>query len=77
MTRITIDEQTREKLRAAREVVQIVDQDGEVLGTFKPLDVPPYDPGLIPPINAEELRRRTAEPRRYTTEEVLKHLETL
>ena len=77
MPRIIIDDDMREKLKGAREAVQIVDQDGHLLGTFKPIDVPPYDPSLIPPISEEELRRRTAEPGGYTTEEVLKHLESL
>jgi hypothetical protein len=77
MPQIIIDDQLREKLKAAREAVQIVDQDGYILGTFRPIDVPPYDPSLIPPISTEELRRRTAEPGGFTTEEVLKRLERL
>jgi hypothetical protein len=76
MTQITIDDATRERLRSARETVQLVAADGEVLGTFKPLDVPPYDTSLIPPISAEELHRRAAEPGGYTTDEVLRHLES-
>jgi hypothetical protein len=77
MPRIIIDDEMREKLKGAREAVQVVDLDGNLLGTFRPIDVPPYDPSLIPPISEEELRRRTAEPGGYTTEEVLKHLESL
>ena len=77
MTRITIDAATLEKLKSAREIVQLVDDDGVILGTFKPIHVPPYDPSLIPPISEEELRRRAAEPGGHTTEEVLQHLENL
>lgn len=61
MTQITIDTKTREKLRTAREVVRLVDENGHVIGTFKPADVRPYDPSLFPPTPLEELDRRAAE----------------
>jgi hypothetical protein len=77
MPRIIIDDEMREKLKGAREAVQIVDQDGHLLGTFKPIDVPPYDPSLIPPISEEELRQREQETGGYTTEEVLQRLREL
>lgn len=77
MTQLTIDQSTSEKLRAANEVVQIVDEKGCLLGTFKPAHVSPYDPSLIPPISEEELRRREEEPGGFTTEEVLEKLKEL
>ena len=77
MTQLTIDQSTSEKLRAANEVVQIVDEKGCLLGTFKPAHLPPYDPSLIPPISEEELRRREQEPGGFTTEEVLEKLKEL
>lgn len=62
MTQVTIDQATCEKPRAAREIVRVVDEQGRVVGTFKPADVPPYDPSLIPPMSEEELSRRAQEP---------------
>jgi len=77
MTQVTIDQATSEKLCAAKDVVRVVDEQGRVVGTFKPADVPPYDPSLIPPMSIEELRRREQEPGGYTTEEVLRKLKEL
>ena len=77
MTRITIDAETREKLTAAGESVELVDETGKLIGTFRPALTPPYDPKLIPPISEEELRRREKETPRYTTEEVIRHLASL
>lgn len=77
MTQITIDRNTSERLRAANESVRIVDDKGNLLGTFKPAHVPPYDPSLIPPISKEERARREAETGGYTTEEVLAKLKEL
>lgn len=78
MTEITIDSVTRDQLRDAHETVRLVDEEGRILGTFKPVDVPPYDPDLIPPpLSDEEIARRIAEPGGLTTSEVLKQLQDL
>ena len=78
MTEITIDATTRDRLREAREPVRLIDEHGEILGTFKPVDVPPYDPDLIPPpLSDEEVARRISEPGGLTTAEVLKKLQDL
>ena len=61
MTQITIDAKTREKLRAAKDVVRLVDESGQVIGTFKPADVPPYELDLTSPTPKEELDRRAAD----------------
>ena len=67
-----------EQLRAARGWVRLLDEDGCIIGNFKPPDVPPYDPALLPPpMTAEELQRRLSQPGGLTTEEVLKKLQEL
>ncbi len=77
MTQIVIDKRTAEQLQAAKEEVVVVSEDGRVLGTFDPMLQPPYPPELIPPMSEEELRESLSDPRRYTTEEVLRHLDSL
>ena len=77
MTRITIDAETREKLTAAGESVELVDETGKLIGTFRPALTPPYDPKLIPTMDPAERKRRASEPGGYTTEEVIRHLESL
>lgn len=74
MTQITIDAATRDRLRTAREAVRLVDEKGRVIGTFKPVDVPPCDAELISPTPLEELRRRAAEGRGRPLEETLEDL---
>ena len=75
MTRVTIDAQTGNKLIAAGDTVELVNETGRVIGTFHPAPVPPYDSSLIPPIDPAERDRRTAESGGLTTEEVIEHLE--
>lgn len=75
MTQITVDQQMGEQFRSSTDDVLVVDEEGRVLGVFHPILQPPYPAEWIPPISDEELERSFADPRRYTTEEVLKHLE--
>jgi hypothetical protein len=77
MTRITIDTQTGNRLIAAGDKVELVDETGRVIGTFHPVPVPPYDSSLISPINPAERDRRAAESGGFTTEEVIEHLENV
>lgn len=74
MTQITIDIQTGEKLRGLSEPVELIDENGQVIGTFQPALMPPYDPTLIPPMDAAERRRRAADDHGLSTGEVLQHL---
>jgi hypothetical protein len=58
--------------------VRLLDEEGRIIGNFKPPDVPPYDPALLPPpMTPEELQRRLAQPGGLTTGEVLKQLQEL
>lgn len=77
MVQITIDGAMRDKLSAAREEVRLVDEDGNVVGMFRPADLPPYDHSLIPPISDEELDRRVRESGRTTLPEILERLKRL
>lgn len=77
MTRITIDSQTGNKLIAAGDTVELVDETGRVIGTFHPAPVLSYDSSLIPPLDPVERDRRAAESGEFTTEEVIEHLENV
>lgn len=79
MTRIVMDDVLREKLNGLGEILELCDTSGKVLARVVPtlaLQVSPED--LIPPISEEELDRRenSTEPG-YTTDQVLRHLESL
>lgn len=60
------------------QTAELCDPDGKVLGRFIPtLDLAGWEPASAD-ISDEELARRSASSsRRYSTAEVLKHLETL
>ncbi len=78
MVRVTIDDELRAKLEAAaEEVIDLVDESGNVVGRFlSNLGVPPagVDPST-PPLDEAELQRRinSQEPG-LSTQEVLEHL---
>lgn len=78
MTRITVDEILRKKLNDLSEPLELCDEAGRVLGrVFPAFDLSDYEP-WEPPIDEEELRRREqSSGRRYTTAEVIAHLESL
>jgi hypothetical protein len=79
MTRIVMDDVLREKLNGLNEVVELCDASGHVLARVVPTPMQVALEDLIPPISEEELQRRLNTPpsRTYTTEEVLRHLESL
>jgi hypothetical protein len=61
MQELTINGDLGEQLRAAKGWVRLVDEAGNILGNFKPRDVAPYDPAVIPPTPIEEIKRRARE----------------
>jgi hypothetical protein len=62
------------KLPAVTAETMIVNEQGRILGTFLPIE----PAKLEPKISQEELDRRSkSNEKRYTTAEVLKHLEKL
>ena len=79
MTRIVMDDVLRDKLNGLKETLELCDTSGQVLARVVPTAPQPAPEDLIPPISEEELRRRLNTPptRTYTTEEVLRHLESL
>lgn len=80
MSRITIDAGLSQSLSNLTHPVELCDPNGHVVGKFVPkIDLSewePVDPNEPEP-TAEELRRRVENERRYTTAEVLAHLEKL
>lgn len=77
MTQVILDAATRDSLRAAVDPVDLIDENGRLLGMFCPVLQPPYDSSLIPPISPAERAARMKEPGQFTTQEVLRHLEGL
>lgn len=78
MTRIVIDNVLREELLGLQGSAELCDASGQVLACVVPPAVRVRPEDLIPPIDEEELERRqnSTEPG-YTTEAVLRHLESL
>lgn len=73
MRHIKLDPRTAELFASLTGNVEIHDQDGKVIGYFRPKLDPAKFPGLEPPpLSHEEIERLVNEPgRRYTTEEVI------
>ena len=77
MPKITLDEVLASKLHELSQVVELCDPSGRVLGRFVPLiDLSEWEP-ISPDVSEEELDRREKSTERYTTAEVLAHLEKL
>jgi hypothetical protein len=78
MTQIILDASASSKLNDLNHSVELCDPSGRVLGRFVPLiDMSEWEP-ISPDITEEELERRAkSNEKRYTTAEVLSHLEKL
>jgi len=78
MTRVVLDDLLRSRLRNLAEPVELCDESGRVVARVYPTaDVSGYE-SWVPPISDEELRRlEESTEKRYTTAEVLAHLENL
>jgi hypothetical protein len=78
MTQIVVDLNLATKLHELGKPAEICDPSGRVVGRFVPLiDLSEWEP-VSPDISEEELRRRAkSNEKRYTTAEVLAHLEKL
>ena len=74
MPQIILDQETINKLGGITETTILCDPKGMVIGIVGPTNARQ----LQPQIPDEEIQRRINNPgRRYTTDEVLKHLENL
>jgi hypothetical protein len=75
MNQITVDATTGSQLRTAEEPVQILDQDGRVLGCFAPVVDMSLYATVEPPSSLEELLRRATEGGGRTWPEIKADLE--
>jgi len=78
MTQIKLDATLASKLQKLDCEAQLCDPSGNVVGRFVPLiDLSMWEP-VTPGVSEEELdRREQSNEKHYTTDEVLKHLESL
>jgi len=78
MTQIILDASVSVQLHNLNQPVELCDPSGRVLGRFVPLiDLSEWEP-ISPDISEEELNRRAkSNQKRYSTAEVLAHLEKL
>lgn len=77
MTRVIVDAELLGKLRNLSELVELCDDRGRVLAQVVPSpNLQDYDP-TEPPMSEEELARREASDKWYSTEEVLQRLRNL
>jgi len=78
MTQIRIDADLSNKLNALAGAAELCDPSGKVIGRFVPVvDLSEWEP-VSPDVSEEELERRAKSTgKRYTTAEVLAHLENL
>jgi hypothetical protein len=78
MSRIIVDDALRAKLQNFSRPLELCDESGKILGrVFPALDLSEYE-AWEPPISEDELRRREqSNEKRYTTAEVIAHLEKL
>lgn len=78
MTRILVDAVLRDKLQDFSQPLELCDDGGRVLARVMPVYNPEVYDLIDPPISDEELDlREQSSDRRYTTDEVLRHLERL
>ena len=78
MIQVVVDQAMQTKLHNFSQPVELCDLAGRVLGRVFPAgDLTQYEP-LVPQVSEEELdRREKTNEKRYTTTEVLAHLEKL
>ena len=78
MTRVTLDEVLWSKLHDLTDALELCDESGRVVArVFPAADPSEYEP-WVPPMSDDELKRlEESDEKRYTTAEVLAHLETL
>mgnify|MGYP006908366948 CR=1 FL=1 len=79
MTQIVLDGDIVKKLLPLSEPVELCDPSGHVLGEFRPrLQISSKLPeGFECPFSDEELEAARRDPRRYTTQDVLRRLKSL
>ena len=78
MTQVVVNEALRGLLHNLSQPLELCDESGRVLGrVFPVLDLSQYEP-WEPPFSEDDLQRQEqANEKRYTTAEVLAHVENL
>jgi hypothetical protein len=74
MTKLIIDAQLLDKLKALREETEFCDEKGHVIGRFSPATGTDEFEFIVPELTKEELERRRSEPSR-TLAEIMAGLE--
>ena len=74
MTNIVLDAQTAQRLREARQCLELRDPTGGVVGYFRPAVAPEHYKKHEVPFTNEELDRFASEPGGRTLEEILADL---
>ena len=76
MTKIIIDDETREKLNGLKDRLELCDEDGVTLGFFHPklLGGESADLQIDPPFSEEELARRRRESTGRSLAEIMEDL---
>jgi hypothetical protein len=74
MSKLPLDEATLAKLRLVKERVEVCDEQGRIVGYFKPSI---YAGVIMPPDPSEEELAAAEAGETYTLAEVLEHLKTL
>jgi len=77
MIHVKVDAETRDKLSQLDEPAQLCDENGQVLGEFRPAVNRSNCVGVDSPLSTEELQLREQETETYTTREVLERLKDL
>jgi len=75
MTQITMDHTLTTQLNRLTEQVEIVDEEGRVIGLFTPVLSPPYDEAWIPPMSQSDFEAAANDGPGITTAELLQRLE--
>lgn len=76
MTRVTVDAELRSRLRNFLEPLDLCDESGRLVGTFRPARMAPPPDYTEPPLSEEEWQRRQRQ-EDFSTDEVLARLEHL
>ena len=78
MTRVTLDADAASRLFQLTYTVELCDPSGKVLGQFVPAaDLSEWEPMIADVSEAELDRRERSDERRFTTADVIAHLEQL
>lgn len=70
MPELKVSAQLLQQLLALRGMARIVDEQGNLVGTFHPVSRPPYDDIEVPPMTREQIEEAKTTPGRPLSEVV-------